>query len=54
VFRFADAAVLGLITLGNFFLSGSATAGVAIREIQGRRMLGSWYLGTSTLKDFGV
>jgi hypothetical protein len=54
VFRFADAAVLGLITLGNFFLSGSATAGVAIREIQGRRMLGSWYLGSSTLKGFGV
>lgn len=54
VFRFGDAPLLGMITLGSFPLGGSAGSGVAIREIQGRRMLGNWYLGTSTLDGFGV
>lgn len=54
VFRFGDAPLLGFIILGSFILGGSPGSGVAIREIQGRRMLGSWYLGTSTLKGFGV
>jgi hypothetical protein len=44
VFRFGAAPVLGLVNLGApyFFLGGSGDPdGVAIREIQGRRMLGS-------------
>lgn len=54
VFRFGDAPVLGLISLGSFVLGGSIGSGVAIREIQGRHMLGSWYLGTTTFAGFGV
>lgn len=54
IFRFGDAPLLGMIMLGSFPLGGSAGSGVAIREIQGRHMLGNWYLGTSTLDGFGV
>lgn len=53
LFRFGDAPLLGLITLGSFYLGGTS-GGVAIRDIQSRRMLGSWYLGTSTLQGFGL
>lgn len=54
IFRFGDVPLLGLITLGSFVLGGSPGSGVAIREIQARHCLGSWYLGTSTFKGFGV
>lgn len=54
IFRFGDAPLLGLISLGSFYLGGTTPSGIAVFEIQGRRMLGSWYLGTSTLEGFGV
>jgi hypothetical protein len=53
IFRFGAAALLGLAELGVAVLGGGAN-NVAIREIQGRRMVGSCYLGTTTLKGFGV
>jgi hypothetical protein len=54
IFRFGNAPLLGLINLGSFYLGGTVPSGIAVFEIQGRRMLGSWYLGTSTLEGFGV
>ena len=54
VFRFGDAPLLGLITLGAFNLGGSPGSGVAYRNIQARHTLGAWLLGSTTFAGFGV